>query len=628
MGTAGRTIAGATLAGAALGAWAGIADGVRMALAGPRPFTPADFALLVPAWAGVLTALGFLGGCAAALRRASPPAARLATALALAAATLGSFLRFSGMQSWESGGAGAAIKAGVALALGVAAFASWRALRRRGRDPLALRPLATAAVLLLPAAAAGLASLLPAAPLPDLFPPGVVSRGGTPRRNVLVVLVDTLRTDRVGACGGPEGLTPRLDAFAREGTAFLQARTSSPWTLPAAVSLFTGLRPERHGVVTMTFSVPPRCPALPSFFRAVGYRTALLSASEFVCPDFGFGRGVDGLLLVPEAGDLRGSVPWLTLVDLEARLRALRGDDAPRHSPWHRRADELAARFLGWVDGVGQDPWCACLHWVEPHAPYAPARPSTPGRRPSGGFEMYRVVPFDEAPAHAPEEVRDALANYDDEVREADAAFGLLVDGLRARGLLDRTVVAFLADHGEEFHEHGAWVHQHSLFEEVVRVPLVLRDPGGRGRGRRVAEPVRIEDVLPTLLDLSGLATDAAFDGRSLLPLMEGRPEAGRPWTGLLEQGSTTLRGALAEGAKLVLGERGEKRSARMYDLGKDPGETRDLAGTGDPREAGLRQMVEESIRLSKEGPQPPWSTLSGPAMDALRALGYVGGGK
>ena len=376
--------------------------------------------------------------------------------------------------------------------------------------------------------------------------------------------------------------------------------------------------------MTLYDSLPPAVPTHFSLFRAGGYRTALISDSHLPMPEFGFGGSVTGEFLGPGTGGIRASLPW------EAWARFV---DHATDANWIgtpaaiRGAPEISRRALSWIDGGGSAPWCAYLHWLEPHAPYAPASSSVRGRRRVPTPEFSGIVPLDSAPGLPDRDLADLVDNYDDEVRSVDAAFGSLVAELERRGLLDRTIVLFISDHGEEFHEHGGWSHEHSLYDEVLRIPCILRIPGAGDRGTVIRESVRIEDLLPTLLELCGLRTTATMDGRSLGPLIRGEPEPGRPAIGSCRRTGRAdrIRSAVMDGWKLVVATRDSRSVEQLFDLRADPGERVVVTSAETARRVALRRLIREAEEVERTARAPDRSTLPPDARHSLEALGYLG---
>ena len=338
--------------------------------------------------------------------------------------------------------------------------------------------------------------------------------GGGPGRNVLVLLVDALRADRLGLHGCPRDTSPNLDRAARDGLVFDRAFTPTPWTLPAVVSLLTGTEPTTHGVIDAADSVLPADRlTLADALRAAGYTTAAFLGNPLIGESHGFRPAFEHFeeCFFMDAGRLnRRLVRW---------LRAHRGE-----------------RFFAYV------------HYMEPHTPYAAPGPFygffAPGY--AGRFvrNTWNVVTDPTAAAlgaalsrGVPVELRPELGEraenqrwrvlagnaiferfldlYDGEVRFWDHEFGLLRRQLEELGLARDTIVVVLADHGEEFAEHGRFGHGFDFFDEALHVPLVVLDPD-ETRPRRIAGPASLTDLAPLLLDRLGLPVPPEMEGRTL----------------------------------------------------------------------------------------------------------------
>jgi arylsulfatase A-like enzyme len=612
--------------GLAAGGWIGAADALRASLLAPRPFAPADASAIVACWAAAGLVAGGLVGAAAAARSWTPARPRLLPGLLLGWTFLAAWaatVLLPRSVSTPSLAVNVLIAAAAIGALGALALRGYRRLLPRAAALPAApgRALLLGAAIPLAAAAAGILGSPSGGPGPSL-----PSRGGAGvPPNVLVVLADSLRADRLGVFGSSRGLTPRLDAFGADAAVFAEARTSSPWTKPSVASLLTGTRPERHGMTDSGHVLPAGIPTLHSLLGAAGWRTGLFSDSHWPVPEFGFGRGAVGAMVVPGAGEIRGSVLW----EAWSMGRNFLLDSHGRGTPASiRGARDLSRRFLGWAGEPDPRPWFAYLHWMEPHHPYAPARPSDPGRRPVPVPVHRGVHPFDRGVPMADGDLRALVANYDDEARTVDEAFGALLDALESRGWADRTVIVFLSDHGEEFFEHGGWTHEHSLCEEIVRIPLLVRVPAGPGRGVRIRGQVRIEDVLPTILDLAGLAAPASVDGRTLGPLIAGGSEAPRPSTGLGRRtgSDAVVRSSVLDGWKLLRGDRGPLRTELFFDLSRDPGERNPVEEPPAGRAAALRRLLEEAATIESSRAEPVRTSVAAESRRAIESLGYIGG--
>ncbi len=405
---------------------------------------------------------------------------------------------------------------------------------------------------------------------------------------VVVVVIDTLRRDHLPFYGYPRPTAPFLTRLARESVVFEQAYSTSSWTAPATASLFTSLYPVQHGVTlglratrklmthgerTRLNRIPEAAETLPEALRPAGYASFALAQNVNISRDLGFAQGFDRFVNQP-ADD--------TADVLHARLMA-----------WRRRLAERPRHFL-------------YLHYLDPHSPYherAPwFDPSTTGRE--------RLV-----------------SAYDSEIAYADQYLRLAYEAL---GWAEDTLLVVTADHGEEFWEHGSVEHGRTLFGEVVNVPLLVRFPGGRFGGQRVAAPVSLIDVLPTLREAVGLPPAAGDEGRSLLPLLEGQPAPERTLYLHLNRPEPSgrvfdLRGSLAGGLKLIEGGPAAPQPPQLYDLRRDPLDQDNLSGR---QPAALQALLGRAAlfersarRLASDATEV---TLDPEAQERLRALGYV----
>jgi arylsulfatase A-like enzyme len=401
---------------------------------------------------------------------------------------------------------------------------------------------------------------------------------GVPALNLLVITLDTVRADHIGAYGYRLAQTPHLDRLAREGVMFEQAVTAVPLTLPSHCSLFTGRFPVHHGVHDN--SGPPLAPLQPtlaSILRASGYRTGAFVASDIVNGTRGLSRGFE-----------------IYFGDFPVRPGAIPGPGDLR-----RPANEVVNGALRWLDGPNPRPFFAWIHFYDAHAPYEPPEPfrsQHPGRP------------------------------YDGAIAFADSQVGRLVAFLGARELLDRTIIVVMGDHGEGLGEHGEWTHALFAYDSVLRVPLVIRVPHARSSGRRVAAVVRSVDVMPTVLDLLGIPAPAAIDGVSLVRMMSGST-AGSGLDAFAENMYPRLHLRRAEirvvrsgRFKLIEGSRPE-----LYDIELDPHELHDLHGSRPALEERLEHRLRELVpAIPVAVPAPTPGPPDPDSRARLAALGYI----
>jgi arylsulfatase A-like enzyme len=435
--------------------------------------------------------------------------------------------------------------------------------------------------------------------------------------NVLLLLVDTLRADRLGCYGAAPSPSPTLDGLATTGMVFEESIAQSAWTLPSVASLFTGLHPRSHGVVGVAAdgAVPalaadePRRSRDPSYLADViptlaeraqraGVTTVGVSANPLVSVGTNLARGFETFV---EFG-LEGSP-----------------------GTW-RSADEINQAFLEWVERNGRFRFFAYLHYMDVHDPYAPPeafRPAAPaGVRPRIArgeiHELARRIALGTGDAPTPAELDHLRDLYDAQIRHWDAALRSLLDGLAATGMRERTVIVVTSDHGEEFLEHGRLKHGTQLYEELVRVPLVLSGPGVRRR--RARELVQGIDVFPTLAGLLGADAPGRLPGRNVLLPGAAAAAVSETRFGAGPDGRATELVALRT-ADWKLIHTAAADHYELYDLTRDPAERHNLYG-GDPAGGAL---LRELQAWAAAAPTPPDARGSDPDLrEKLRMLGYL----
>jgi arylsulfatase A-like enzyme/tetratricopeptide (TPR) repeat protein len=406
--------------------------------------------------------------------------------------------------------------------------------------------------------------------------PSGVSRD---RVNLVIVTLDTTRADRMGAYGAADVETPTFDALARDGVLFEEAASVAPLTLPAHSSLFTGKFPPEHGVRDNGgFFLGPEQLTLAEVLKARGYRTGAFVGAYVLDAKWGLDQGFDTYVDDFDLSKTRG-----------VSLGAIQ-----------RPANEVIDKALPWIQQAGAAPFFAWVHLYDAHSPYRPPEPFA---------SRYESHP------------------YNGEIAFADSQVARLVSQLRSSGLYDRTVVVVMGDHGESLGDHGEAAHGFFIYESVTRVPFVIRAPFSLMANRRVADPVRSVDVMPTVLDLLGVPNPATVSGVSLTPLMTGAKrelgldtysEAMYP---LHHYGWSDLRALRSGRYKVIDAPRPE-----LYDLDRDPKEVTNLfperRALGDRMISQLRSMENG---FAKTTAALPAADVDPEARERLAALGYVG---
>ncbi len=413
-------------------------------------------------------------------------------------------------------------------------------------------------------------------------------------RKVLIwISVDTLRADHLGLYGYARATSESLDRFARGAAVFENATATASWTLPSLASQFTSRYPGQHGGVLQRLRRNPRHATVFEALAENGFTVLGVSANHFVSPKFEMAAGFDTL--------------WST-----------EGNAA--------EVTRLALHALQQWDGGHL---ALFVHYMDPHAYYDPPAPFdslfTGGYTGAINGRNFEAVKRNVDPAG----LRHVQSLYDGEIAFTDRNIGELLEALAARGLLRPAVVAFSADHGEEFLEHGGWTHSRTVYQEMLHVPFALRVPGiGPAR---IESAVSLVDLAPTLLDALGVPAPASFLGRSLMPLLRG----GRlPEASLISETERNLEGvhrlALRRGRfKYILTTNRDRAvlppllAEELFDLDADPRELHAIQSAAD-RERLRREAIAYLVQARAEAGEAVAARLSKEDLERLRALGYV----
>jgi arylsulfatase A-like enzyme len=414
--------------------------------------------------------------------------------------------------------------------------------------------------------------------------------------NVVLISIDSLRADHLHSYGyGPE-TSPNIDRLAAESVLFENVIADSSWTLPAHASLFTGLTSRVHRVSFDGHRLDPQRTTLAEVLSGAGYRTRGLWSGPYLHPIFGFDQGFG-------PGDYQGVIGPSAYDDPEA-FAARDPRDAARlrrelNQDSHRTVTSpaLTREALAFLEQTHDGPFFLFLHYFDVHYDYVP--PEEIWRRFDPDYRGdLTAVPFsNDRRIHRemPErELQHLRALYDGEIFFTDHYVGRLLEALDRLGLADDTLVVLSSDHGEEFFEHGGKGHRKNLFDEVLKIPLLMRLPDRAGAGLRIASQVALIDVMPTLLDLLGLPIPAEVQGRSLVPELRGDAgESGEVLARLVLPGTLSSVALRTPEWKLVV--RDGTEPPQLYDLLSDPREAQPLSG-----DAHAARLAEARARLSR----------------------------
>jgi arylsulfatase A-like enzyme len=387
---------------------------------------------------------------------------------------------------------------------------------------------------------------------------------------VIVYLVDTLRADHTSPYGYARDTTPELARFAGDSVVFDAGISAASWTKPAVGSLLTSQLPGQHGAVQLRDPLDPRQVTIAEMLRAKGYVTgASIANSVIYSAGTNFEKGFEFFAGLHGADD---------------RVSKL------------VEAGPVVDMALSWLATRAGVPTFLYVHTMDPHVPYTPPAPFD---------RKYSPTPYPDRPAADPRfDVKEPadrerlIAQYDGEIAYGDQEFGRFVRELKARGLYEEAMIVFLADHGEEFQDHGDWLHGRSVFDELVRVPLIVKFPKNRDAGKRVSQQVRTVDILPTVFQEMGLPPVPNVVGTPLQPVVRGgapEPEA---------VSEISHRGYVAYGIRgghdKYVQRFSPEEDELYFDLGKDPQEKQNRLPEARDRGRDLKAKLEGVMAQSQ----------------------------
>jgi arylsulfatase A-like enzyme len=399
------------------------------------------------------------------------------------------------------------------------------------------------------------------------------------KANIFFYLVDALRADHLEPYGYTKPVSPRIKKFAQEGVLFERAYSQSSWTRPAVASILTGLYPSSHGTMDRGDMLSGSIPTLQSLLRSSGYRMYGINAQPNVGNAFGFDRNFDFYRLVADS-------------DSEQVYREI--DRAFRQ--------EFVA------------PAFTYIHVIDTHRPYSPRPEFFPESKDCRAEkEIDSKLSMD-----------CAMALYDALVLQSDYYFGAFLDLLKERNLYEDSMIIFTADHGESFMEHGIFGHGKSLYETEIRVPLIIRFPGGQFAGKKIDGAVQHIDLLPTILNFSATALPKGLEGMSLLEFLKGKTEI-RPVYSELSLDKQNDKALILGDYKLIRTEAHSGPRYKLHHVVSDPEERKNLAGAEPVRFGYMRTMLGQWKRSQqKKNPATEKAILDEQTKEQLRGLGYV----
>lgn len=461
---------------------------------------------------------------------------------------------------------------------------------------------------------------------------GGCSKAPSEPPNIIFVSIDSLRSDHVGCYGYGRETTPFIDSLAKQGVRFENAFSTTSWTLPSHASMFTGLLGPTHGLVDNGLSLSEDHATLAELLKEQGYHTAGFFGGPYLHPTFGLGQGFDVYR------------SCMTTTPDTADGDAIRGSASASNAPSHVDITGPRTRkeVKRWADermqAQGESPYFLFLHLWDVHYDFTPPK----------DFEQLFVDPNYSGPADgrlmsnaairpgmAVEDIKHVLDLYDAEIRFTDEILKRILGDLEERGLMKNTMVVVTADHGEEFFEHGFKGHNKSLFDEVLRVPLVVSWPDEIDEDEVVMDQVQIIDIMPTLLSVAGVNKEIVSQGQDLSPLLSGESMPARDaLSGLFIDGGSQR--ALRSNERKVWSFN-DQSPAVYIDLVTNPQEKLDEIITPQTGHSqSKRQHGEQELRSAAKRAEELKTLLqlSGPnhlemsedMRQQLEALGYLGG--
>jgi arylsulfatase A-like enzyme len=438
-------------------------------------------------------------------------------------------------------------------------------------------------------------------------------------RPVILISVDTLRADHVGCYGYTRDTTPAIDALAGDSALFLNTYASSPWTLPSHVSILTSLHGVHHRVYYEDEKMSPDVITLADVMRSAGFMTSAVTDGGLVSAVYGFSKGFDSYL---ERG---GGV----------------------FSP--DSAGQINRLASEWLDGNKEKDFFLFIHTYEPHDPHAcPAPYNTMFLEENplwlslnlmGRLGGYAGI-FSEL---SERERQNVVGLYDGEIRYADEALvGPLIGKLKEMGLYDSALIVLTSDHGEEFFDHHSWAHGHQLYDESLKVPLIIKFPGSRFKGKRYEPHVRLVDIMPTILEEVGAsAAGLLIDGKSLFPVLRGKEREDRSF--LADIGDNIFSSHV--GRKITLSSGKDKMilnkpfspedlkfftsppprvpAIELFNVDRDPKEKTNLADENPAVARVLNGRITEILKKAGQRKSEK-AQVDDNLKEQLRALGYI----
>ncbi len=468
--------------------------------------------------------------------------------------------------------------------------------------------------------------------------------------NVIFILLDAVRFDHLGCYGYDRKTSPNIDLIASKGALFENAYAQSSHTQESVPSFFTSQYPSSHNVQTITTALPRELVLLPEIFRASGYKTSIFSVNDYVSMTYGYTRGVNNFYGLNEnvikisktvLGHLFYSFPRVSDIGefFEPILNFSHSFFSSKISFNTGDPNLVTKKVMTWIKKNKKRPFFIYIHYEGGHFPYDPPGPyqkTFDPDYPDAPVQNYPLktgmfLPYEEGEPLASRELENMIAQYDGKILYHDQNLGLLFEHLERLDLTEKTIIIIAADHGEEFYEHKGWGHGHSIYEEMIHVPLIFYCPGLIPEGKRIKELAELNDIFPTVLSLVGIADNFKLayeiEGIDLSPLFyqkDPRPLRNFIFSEMI-QGEHSLRCLRIKKYKAIDIKFGLTGMRMLFDLDNDPEERNNIY---DKEKKVAEKLFKKMDRIVEQAEQkqfrPQPTMIYQKFKKRLKSLGYI----
>ena len=476
-------------------------------------------------------------------------------------------------------------------------------------------------------------------------------------RNVILIIWDAVRADHLSCYGYPLKTSPNLDKLASRGVLFEQAIAASSHTVESIPSLLSSTLPISHQMNNITSYLPPELVIMPQVFNALGYNTVAFSFNPYFSPVYGYKKGLDRFFAPGESSIKVNKTILGHILERSTRVPVISDLLKPANLLSKKTStlgfgeteltstevETITPKIINWIDNHPENPFFIIAHLEGGHAPYSAPIPFVkkfwpeeqlpePENWPTMFPQSLGIfLPFREGPSLSQTELDRMVSLYDAKIHYHDYWLGQFLTHLEQANKLKDSLVILTADHGEEFYDHHGWGHGHSLYQELIRVPLIITGERLLPSGHRIQNTISLLDVFPTMLSLLGvndlISLPYSLEGEDLsLDLKQARePEKKEPVCSELNQGSHQAFALIDWPWKLITADIGSEEAVLLFNLNEDPGETKELSLEFPEHKNRLLTSLEDVLSSSrKKNFQSLQRRLTQNEKERLKSLGYI----